>query len=126
MKATTASAFKLLMEGSLSLARAEKEGIRVDVSYLKETHRKVVDQIATLTKELRNDPVWETWRKRFGEKSNLGSRPQLATVIFDCMGFPSLYQTEKGTRSSTALHHQLLQVGQTPEDQKYLPGRDYQ
>jgi DNA polymerase-1 len=100
MKATTASAFKLLMEGSLSLARAEKEGIRVDVSYLEETHRKVVDQIATLTKELRNDPVWETWRKRFGEKSNLGSRPQLATVIFDCMGFPSLYQTEKGTRST--------------------------
>lgn len=100
MKPTTKEAYQLLHQGSLALSRAEQVGIRVDVGYLQQTHKDVVKEIQDTTRQLQNDPVWDIWRKRFGMKANIGSRPQLATVVFDCLKYPSLYQTEKGKRST--------------------------
>jgi DNA polymerase I-like protein with 3'-5' exonuclease and polymerase domains len=40
--------------------------------------------------------VFRTWRKRFGDKTNLGSRTQLAKVIFGDLGYTSKGLNESG------------------------------
>lgn len=100
MKPATKDAYRLLHRGTLALSRAESAGIRVDVPYLESTLKNVTKQIQDSSRQLQNDEVWRTWRKRFGDKSNLTSRPQLAEVVFKCLGYPSVEKTEKGKDST--------------------------
>jgi DNA polymerase-1 len=82
-------ALELMTRGAIALARVEHNGIRVDRAYLLKAITKVGDRIGQLEDQLRSTDVWSTWRKRFGAGANLSSRPQLATVLFDEMGYPS-------------------------------------
>ncbi len=96
-KPTTADAYRLFHEGSLALAEVEAAGIRVDVPRLERTIAEVREEVAALEAELRRGEEWRLWRRRFGERANLGSRAQLAEVLFREMGLESAGWTE-GTR----------------------------
>lgn len=74
-------AYKLLEQGTLALAEVEASGIKIDVDYLERTIRKVDRKIKKLYEALTSDDVYERWKKRFGEKTSLGSRHQLRTVL---------------------------------------------
>lgn len=101
MKATTRDAMKLMMEGSLALAEVERAGIKIDVPYLENTVTTITSRIKGLTEAIRTDPVYETWRREYGQKTNLASREQLSHVLFDVLGHESKGQTEKGSRHKT-------------------------
>lgn len=93
---TTKDAYRLLHQGSLALAQVENNGIRVDMGYLDNMITASEKQILVLKKELLNDKVWTEWRKKYGEKANLGSRTQLGEIFFNCLGYKgSLTATEK-------------------------------
>ena len=79
--------YKLLHDGAITLARVSNNGIRVDVPYYKTALLQVSKRIRHLEKEMHATDVWEEWRKAFGASSKLTSRQQLATVLFDKMGF---------------------------------------
>jgi DNA polymerase-1 len=93
IKATTQDAYQLLHEGSLVMAEMEANGIRVDVDYIKRTQRKMDVRINNLTERLKKDEIYKTWKDMFGWKMKLGSRTQLANVLFDKMGLKSNRQT---------------------------------
>lgn len=95
----TREAAKLLQDGSLAMAELEHAGIRIDVPYLDAQTEEVGNSIRSLTKELQGDKVYRTWRKRYGEKTTLGSNEQLATVMFDCLGYKRAKSTAKKVRS---------------------------
>lgn len=80
-KPTTADAYRLLREGSLALADVEEYGIRIDVGRLKNTIRQTSVRIREVTDQLKADPIWQRWKRRFGPKANLGSKYQLAKVL---------------------------------------------
>jgi len=95
MKATVQEAYQLMHDGTLALARVEQAGMRIDMRRLAKTIDEVKAEIAELTAELKTDEVWTTWRRRFGTKANLGSRPQLAKVLMEDLSV-ELEETEKG------------------------------
>lgn len=84
----TKEAYKLFHEGSIALSQIEANGVRVDLDYVDEAISKTKLKIKELTAQLKADPIFSTWKKRFGETTKLGSKPQMATVIFDIMGHP--------------------------------------
>src|SRR5690349_11737844 len=65
----------------------EANGVRIDEPYVKEQIEKVGLQIKEYGKSLKSDKVWKEWQRKYGEKANLGSRQQMAAVIFDGMGY---------------------------------------
>jgi DNA polymerase I-like protein with 3'-5' exonuclease and polymerase domains len=85
-KVASKFAYKLFHEGLRALAVVEEAGIKIDTSLLKKTTKDVHQSIAEKTAALKQDPVYKIWRKRYGEKTNLGSRSQLSEVLFNCMG----------------------------------------
>ena len=89
MKANTADALRLLMEGSEALAEVEHAGICVDTEYLDRAIRRTDAKIRMLEQQLQDSDVFYVWRREHGRSTNLGSREQLATVLFDVMGVPS-------------------------------------
>jgi len=88
--------YQLLQDGLCELSMIEANGIRIDVPRLRKTKKKLTRRIKILRDELQEDEVWSDWRKRFGFKSNLGSRAQFATILFDQMGFKATNTTDGG------------------------------
>lgn len=84
---TTADAYHLLHEGTLALAEVEAAGMRVDVARLDRTMAKATEKIKALTEQLKKDDIWKLWKRRFGEKASLGSRPQLGKILFGDLGY---------------------------------------
>ena len=88
MKPTAKDAYKLLHSGALVLAQMEHNGIAIDEAYLEKTTGKVDRTIKRLAEELKQDEVWKTWKKRYGEKALLTSDQQLTEVLFKVMKMP--------------------------------------
>jgi len=95
MTLSLSDANALLLQGSLALSRIEQNGIKVDTKYLDSMMDKVTGQIKRTEEELRKDPVFtDTWKKAYGDRTTLGSREQLATVLFDKLKYPSAGYTK--------------------------------
>lgn len=84
---TTPEAYALLHEGALALSEVEAHGVRVDKSYIDSTIESTGDQIKRNEDDMRNDPVYDKWRRRYGTKANLGSYDQLKGVMIQDYGF---------------------------------------
>lgn len=79
----TKEAFQLFHEGMQAFSEMEANGIRIDMDYLTKTIASTEAEIVRLQNELKKDEVWRLWKKIFGVKAKLGSRPQLGKIIFD-------------------------------------------
>lgn len=101
----TKEANRLLLDGSLALARMEANGIRVDEAYLDRAIEKTGGRIKQLEDKLRADPIWTEWRKVHGERSKIGSREQLGKVLFDHMRIPSPGVTAKSQKEGAKWRH---------------------
>lgn len=98
MKPATADAYRLFHEGTLVLADVEATGMRIDVGRLDAAIGEVSAEIDRLTDRMRSDKTWKVWRRRYGDKSSLGSRVQLAGVLFGELGYESPGETRLGKR----------------------------
>lgn len=90
----------MLHDGMIELSIVEANGIRIDMGRLAWTKKKLVAKIVGLKRRMESDEVWKVWRKRYGVKTNLTSRDQLATVLFEEMGFESTKETDGGKRAT--------------------------
>lgn len=86
--ATRRDANDFFLRGQIALARVEAAGIKIDTEYLARTTAELDTEIKTITAGLKNDPVFVRWRKRFGDATKIGSRQQLATILYDEMDYP--------------------------------------
>jgi hypothetical protein len=96
MRATTADAYRLLHEGVTALSRVEEAGMRVDVKKMDRMIKRAGEDIKRIEADLKKMELWGKWRKRFGERSSLGSRQQLGKILFDSKD-KKLKRTEKGS-----------------------------
>lgn len=92
--------YQLLHDGCVELARVEANGIRIDLERLEKTKVKLDKTIRALRKEIEDSKIWKLWRRRFGEKSNITSRDQLATILYDELQFEVIDRTENGNPST--------------------------
>lgn len=88
VRCSTPAAYQLLHKGTLALAKMEHNGIRINVDLLESTIEGIDRRIKRLQDKLRDDEVYSAWRRTFGQKANLGSREQLAKVVFDVLKHP--------------------------------------
>lgn len=101
MRPATDDAIKLWHEGMIALAQIERNGIRMDSSYLEKALARVDKNIQGLEIEFRETEIFRKWKKRFGTKTKLQAKHQLEKVVFDDMGYERTgRKTDKGRDSS--------------------------
>ena len=93
------SAYELMHRGALALANVEANGMRIDVPYLDKTIQEVDKRIQKFTGLLKQHKIYRTWSRTYGKRAALGSRAQLAHVLFDVMGYPCQSRTKTGRPS---------------------------
>ena len=96
MKAATPAAYQLIHNGALALANVEANGLRVDTDFLNNTLETTKARLTTMRAKLRDSKIYSRWRKQFGSKTNLGSREQLAEILFNQMGYDPPELTNSG------------------------------
>lgn len=79
--AATPAAYELLHHGALALAQATRNGIRLDVDYIKQAKETVKAKVSALEEKANDDEVSIRWRKMFGQQTNIQSREQLGKVL---------------------------------------------
>jgi DNA polymerase I-like protein with 3'-5' exonuclease and polymerase domains len=92
--------YELLHDGAIELARIESNGIRIDINRLNRTKEKLSEKIRTLKHGLETTEIWKVWKRRFGEKASVTSGDQLATVLYEEMGYAVVDTTEGGKPST--------------------------
>lgn len=88
MRVNLADGYRLLHEGTLALSRVERNGIRVDTAYLDAKYEETTASIKEKERRLKKHETYKIWKKAYGDKMNLGSRPQLGHVLFKIRKFP--------------------------------------
>jgi len=88
--------YQLLHQGMRELAIVERNGIRIDTDRMAQTKATLAKEITALQVEMKGDEVWKLWRRRFGQRTNLTSRDQMATILFDEMGYEPSSETGGG------------------------------
>lgn len=96
----TADALQLLFEGQLALSQVESEGVRIDKGYLESALDRTEKQIKDLEAQLRADKIYKVWQRRYGDKISFTAPEQLATMVFDHLGYKSKGKTQGGDRES--------------------------
>jgi DNA polymerase I-like protein with 3'-5' exonuclease and polymerase domains len=96
-KPTLREAYKLLHQGSLALARTERQGIRVDMEYIKNKKEFLTKEVAEEEEKLRKTEFYKEWKKsRGGEEPNYQSQPQLKEFLYKVKGYEPPKYTPKG------------------------------
>ena len=97
--------YKLLHLGTQAFARAERQGMRVNVKYAESQKKKLTKSIAKLTKKVRKSKFYKRWEKSSKGKVNMNSDPQLRNYLYDVLNLKptKLTASEKGSTSEEAL-----------------------
>ena len=90
----TRDAYKLVHDGCIALSQVESNGIRIDEKYLAKAMKDTGEEIKSMAADMREDPLYEKWRKAYGTKLNLGSGEQLADLLFRREGHEATKWTE--------------------------------
>lgn len=92
--------YQLMHDGIIELAYVEANGIRVDVPRLEKTTKTLTEKVRELKHAVKEDPIFAKWKKRFGEKANITSHAQLATMLFSELKIKPSAFTDKGKPST--------------------------
>lgn len=104
-RANTADAYKLMHDGILALARAERQGIRVDAEYCERKKKHLTNKIKRCQRELQQTKLYSRWEKMYGTKTNIHSNHQLARLLYKVMKIepPKTTVTGEGSTDEDAL-----------------------
>lgn len=100
LKMTTKDAYKLVHDGILAFARAERQGIRIDVEYCQKKKQHITRKISHLQSKLEVTGLYKTWKGVFKGKVNTDSNYQLSQVLYKKMGIDPP-KTTKGGQGAT-------------------------
>jgi len=89
----------------LALARAERQGIRVDLSYLNRKQQQLSNRIEYLEEEFKNTDFFKDWQKSSHAKVNIGSGHQLGEYLYKVLKLKvsRTSQSGKGSTDEEAL-----------------------
>lgn len=78
----TQQAYQLLHNGILALARAEQQGIRVDVEYVQRKKQHLTRKVIRLEKQFRESKFYKHWEHSTKSKININSNVQLRVFLY--------------------------------------------
>lgn len=88
--------YSLFHDGILELARIEANGIRIDTAHLKNAIKENNNKVKRVRNKLMTHSIWKTWKRRFGDKSNINAPEQLGKILFEDLGFEATEFTDTG------------------------------
>lgn len=91
-----ADAAELFRRGTLTLARMQHFGIRVDVGYLTAETARLTAEIDDTETRMRGDRTYKQLVRLFGDRANIQSRDQLGKLLFSHMGLEPAGATATG------------------------------
>ena len=101
IQATMADAYKLIHEGVLALARAERQGIQINVKYCERKRRRLERKIEHLENKLKKTKFYRRWEHIYGAKTNVYSNHQLAQILYKVLKIDPPKLTQKGEMGAT-------------------------
>lgn len=103
--ANSADAYKLIHDGVLALARAERQGIRIDTEYCERMKQRLTRRITRLEKQIRDTKLYRLWERIYGTKTNIYSNHQLSRLLYTTMKIepPKLTASGGGSTDEEAL-----------------------
>ena len=94
--ANTSEAYNLLHNGTLALARAERQGMRVDMEYIKKHKAIISKEINDLDYEFKQTNFFEQWDASTPKDININSSVQLRDFLYTVQGRKPPKFTDKG------------------------------
>lgn len=101
IQATRKDAYQLIHDGILAFARAERQGMRIDVEYCERKKNFLTRKINYLKKQLEDTKFYRRWEHIYGGKTNIQSNLQLSKILYQIMKFTPPKQTESGEQGAT-------------------------
>jgi DNA polymerase I-like protein with 3'-5' exonuclease and polymerase domains len=99
-QATTADAYRLFHEGALALARAERQGIRIDVDYCNRKKKQLTRRIQHYQRNLEESELYTLWVSTFKGRTKISSNNQLSKILYGKMKIKPEKTTETGQGST--------------------------
>jgi DNA polymerase I len=98
-------AYKLLHEGTLALAKAEQQGLRIDLNYVDRVKARLSRKIEILEKKIYESKFYRHWQHCSKGKVNLSSGIQLGNYLYGVKNLQprKLTETGKGSTDEEAL-----------------------
>jgi len=123
----TSQAYQLLHNGSLAMGRAERQGIRVDVEYVKKEKARLSKNINTNMTKLKGSKFYKRWEESVLKEVNINSAPQLSKFLYKVQGLEPPKLTEGGQGSvdeETLLQLNIPELNQILQIRKLKKIRD--
>lgn len=98
MQPNTTDAYLLFHEGIQTFSAIMNAGIRIDKAYLDYAIKKAKAIVTDIEDELKADPDYKVWYRRYGSDTNIGSREQLAQIVYGDLGFTAEEYTTGGAK----------------------------
>lgn len=109
-QATQQDAYRLLHNGILAFARAERQGIRIDLDYCKKAQKELTARIKELEENFYSTKFYRHWKhSRGGRKPNINSNSQLGNFLYSVKRLKPAKTTPSGQGSTD--EESLLQLG---------------
>lgn len=82
IQATQKDAYRLFHEGIQAFARAEQQGIRIDLDYCKRTTEELTERIEDLEQNFQKTKFYRHWKHATQGKPNINSNSQLGWFLY--------------------------------------------
>lgn len=93
-------AYRLFHNGTIALARAEQQGIRIDLDYCERTKENITKEIESLEREFFQTKFYKHWEHSSRGKVNIHSGQQLSNFLYKVKGFEKPHETTSGQGST--------------------------
>ena len=100
IEATSLDAYRLMHDGVLALARAERVGIRCDVDYIETQKKLLTKKINRLEKKLKDSKFYRHWEHSSKSKINIYSDTQLRIFLYTIKKLEPTKTTTSGKGST--------------------------
>ena len=106
----TFEAYDLFHRGILALAKAERQGFRVDVEYVENKKNHITRKIERIEANFYKSDFFKAWQKSTSKKVNIGSGDQLAEYLYGTLGLKPFKTTKSGKGSTDEEALELLDL----------------
>jgi len=93
-------AYQLFHDGTLALAEAEQQGMRVSVEYIKKKSKQIDHKITKLESVIYDSEFFRNWQNYSKSKVNIYSPKQLEMYLYTCLKLKAKKQTKSGHGST--------------------------
>ena len=100
IEANTLDAYKLFHNGALALARAERQGIRIDIPYCEKMKRRLTRRIKRYRRQLEDTKLYRLWTRVYGTKAKIESNHQLSRLLYQTLKIEPPKSTAGGEGST--------------------------